>query len=116
VVFKVDDLKKPSLLSERYNLIACIEGIEHIEKKYQQKAIEAFYNALKPNGVLIISTPEAIKRSGKNKDNPYHLHELTRVDFEKLLWDIFSDVQIVCKKEKLHTGILTNCLYGVCHK
>jgi len=115
-VFKVNDLCNPKL-TNKYNIIACIEGLEHIEKKYQTKLIETFYNALLPNGVLIISSPQNTKDiSGKSEDNPYHLWELSRKDFIDLLHSQFSDVELITLKEKLHNQKLTTCFYGICRK
>jgi len=107
------DLK---VLDTTFDIIACIEGIEHIEEKNQIKVIENFYNLLNAGGRLIISCPEAKRASGASETNKYHLYELTRVDFEELLYKFFYDVQILDQENKLSTGEMQNCLYGVCRK
>ncbi len=115
--FFVEDLRKPFLPYDHYDVIACIEGIEHIEQEYQLPLIRAFNKALKPNGVLVVSSPENPEGiSGPSKTNPYHLWELTRLSFTNILGEFFNDVQIFSHKETLHNGQQATCLYGICRK
>src|SRR3989344_2731439 len=53
--FKVNDLCHPKLPKSRFHVIGCIEGLEHIEKKYQSPLIGGLEKALRPGGVLIVS-------------------------------------------------------------
>jgi len=111
--FSIRDLKYPRLEKESFDLIACIDGIEHIEERFQVKLIQHFYKALNKNGILIISTP------GKKNDTPvnrYHLSEFSRKDFEFVLGAFFNDVQIIEQDEVLHNFQETKCLYGICKK
>ena len=110
--FSVQDLTNPHLKERHYDLIACIEGLEHIEERFQQRLVENLYSALVYGGVLVITTPEI---SGETV-NQYHKHELTREEFEKLLKDRFKDVQILAMKDEVHTGTKTNLLFGICYK
>ena len=48
----------PDFADERYNTISCLEGLEHIEQKYQSPLVATFRRALKPGGTLVISSPE----------------------------------------------------------
>ena len=117
--FKIGDLSAPNLDTGRYDTIACIEGLEHIEQKYQSPLIAAFHRALKPGGTLVISSPEnPTRKSGRSTHNQYHLWELNRADLLELLHKHFSPqaVEIVTHKAALSTGVLTTCLYGVCHR
>lgn len=110
--FVYDDLTNPHLADREYDVIACIEGLEHIEGKHQQRLIEYFYNALKFGGVLVVTTPE--KKNGN--DNPYHKQELMRNEFEDLLLWKFNDYQVLTVKDTNHKGEMTNFMYGVCRK
>ncbi len=110
--FGMGNLKQPKLEDGEYNLIACIEGFEHIEAKYQDRLVESFYNALIDGGTLIITSPE---KAGETT-NPYHLHELTKIEFETLLNTCFVDVQILCLKDINHKGEKTNFMWGICKK
>jgi 2-polyprenyl-3-methyl-5-hydroxy-6-metoxy-1,4-benzoquinol methylase len=117
--FAVDDLCAPQIDKRSYDIIGCIEGLEHIKREYQSQLIHALAAALRSDGTLVISSPEAIGRSGPSQTNSEHLWELTREDFELLLFDEFrkNNVEIVSQRGiVLSTGVSTNCLYGVCHK
>ena len=110
--FKVDDLTNPHLENRVYDLIACIEGLEHIEQIHQSRLIKHFYDALVHGGTLVITTPE---RDGEIT-NPYHKWELGKLEFEALLKTQFNDVQIIVKKDIDHKGNKTRFLYGIARK
>ena len=115
-LFEVDDLKNPTNLNPPYDLIMCIEGLEHIEGKYQNPLLSKFHDTLVLNGRLLISMPEAPGESGPNPYNPYHLHELTFNDFEKLLREYFDNVQIITHEDRLHNGKKARLMFGICQK
>ena len=117
--FKSGDLCNPGLGNEKYDVIACIEGLEHIDKEYQGPLIEKLKKALKTGGSLIISSPESLTGvSGPSLKNQWHKWELTKADFLSLLYSHFDnqDVELVTHKATLHTGERTTCFYGICHK
>lgn len=117
--YDVGDLRNPELPSESYDIVGCIEGLEHIELDRQDGLIAALRDALVPGGVLVVSSPEARSGvSGPSADNAYHLGELMRADFLSLLCRHFdpSQVEIVTQEATLTTGYRNTCLYGICHK
>lgn len=116
--FKLGDLTKPDLETEGFDVIGCLEGIEHIGKEFQRIAIDAFYKALKPNGVLVVSSPEnSNKESGPSQENKWHKWELSKKDFLNLL-SVFGEggVEMITLKEVLHTGVMSTCFYAACRK
>ncbi len=54
VRFEVADLTALKFNSQ-FDLVLCVDVMEHIEE--DRKVLENFYNALKPGGMLLISTP-----------------------------------------------------------
>jgi 2-polyprenyl-3-methyl-5-hydroxy-6-metoxy-1,4-benzoquinol methylase len=114
--FYVDDLTQPKSIGQNYDLICCIEGLEHISSEYQEPLIAVFYDALAPSGRLFVSMPEAPGESGPSLTNPYHLGELTRDDFLWLLETKFTDVQILYHEDTLHNGQQATCMYAICRK
>ena len=111
-VFIVDDLKNSHLRDRSYDLIACIEGLEHIEQIYQKRLIKSFYDALVHGGVLVITSPERKEQI----TNPYHKWELTKDEFGTLLKEQFENVQILNVRDIDHKGDRTNFMYGICRK
>ncbi len=110
--YLVDDLTNPHLPERHYNVIACIEGLEHIEKIYQDRLIKYFYDALVHGGTLVITSPERKEQI----TNPYHKWELKKDEFDTLLKEQFKDVQILNVRETDHKGEKTNFMYGICRK
>jgi 2-polyprenyl-3-methyl-5-hydroxy-6-metoxy-1,4-benzoquinol methylase len=117
--FDVGDLTQPRLEAEAYDVIGCIEGLEHIGPTHQRLLLAAFEKALKPEGVLVVSSPEnPTGRSGPSLTNKDHAWELTRTDFVELLRQHFAPdrIEIVTHRAVLDPGGLMTCLYGICHK
>ncbi len=117
--FAIGNLAKPELKKNYYDITACIEGLEHIEKKYQSPLIKKLAQSTKPGGVIIISSPiNPTGKSGPSIHNKDHKWELSKKDFLKLLHKHLgkNNIEIVTQVSKLSTGITTVCLYAVCHK
>ncbi len=117
--FRLGDLTSFILEPETYDTICCIEGIEHITALAQEKACAELVKGLKPGGALIISSPSpASGVSGPNRKNPYHLWELSREDFLKLLQKNFGqdNVEILSQINTLSTGERLPIFFAVCRK
>jgi SAM-dependent methyltransferase len=59
--------------SEAFDLVLCVDVMEHIEE--DRAVLKNFYNALKPGGVLLISTP-----SDQGGSDVHHEHEESFID------------------------------------
>jgi 2-polyprenyl-3-methyl-5-hydroxy-6-metoxy-1,4-benzoquinol methylase len=90
VVFDCQDIDRLVLPAASFDVVASIETIEHITDG--RGFLSRVYEVLRPGGRAVISTPLAL-RSGPNEANPYHLHEYTRTDFERLVRDIFDSAE-----------------------
>ena len=109
--FSVDDLKSPHFVDRTYDVICCVEGIEHIDHLYQSRLVKYFYEALIHGGTLIVTTPE--KGEGVN---PHHSHEMNRTEFEALLHEAFIDVQMIIRSDVNHKQEKTNFMTAICRK
>jgi|GEM_PF-6877522 2-polyprenyl-3-methyl-5-hydroxy-6-metoxy-1,4-benzoquinol methylase len=117
--FAYGDLCKPELPENHYDVINCVEGIEHVDHEYQEPAVKAFYKALKKGGTLVISSPDATSGvSGQSATNPWHKWEMTKDDFIELLATTFprEEIELVTRKWTLPSGKVLNHFYCVCHK
>jgi 2-polyprenyl-3-methyl-5-hydroxy-6-metoxy-1,4-benzoquinol methylase/glycosyltransferase involved in cell wall biosynthesis len=83
-----------SLPSGGFDLITCYEVIEHVDAEAQCKLIASLHRLLAPDGLLLISTPNP-EVTANYGDNPYHLCELTRPQFEALLNGVFAHVELI---------------------
>ena len=76
--FRVDDIAVLSgLENETFDVITCFEGIEHLSAQEQPLVLRRFTEILKPDGVLLISTPNKTLYS----DLPQHKNEFHQKEF-----------------------------------
>lgn len=73
-------------LGEKFDVVTCFELIEHVDK--QDEVIRRIHNALAEDGILVISTPRALKE----KRSRFHTSEFTEEGFRKLLANKFPQV------------------------
>lgn len=81
-------------LDDVFDIITSFETIEHI-KKYD-KLVEEFYRILKPNGLLICSTPNKRIFSPNHEKslNVFHVREFWPDEFRQLLQKRFPDTML----------------------
>lgn len=86
--FDIQDLTKLNKINQ-YEVITCFETIEHIQE--YQLCLDNLYKALRPNGILLVSSPNRIITSpGATKlsdkpNNEYHTQEFIPTELiEKL--------------------------------
>ena len=76
--FRVGDVAVLSgLENETLDVITCFEGIEHLSAREQPLVLRRFMEILKPDGVLLISTPNKTLYS----DLPQHKNEFHQKEF-----------------------------------
>lgn len=83
------DLKFPE---NKFDVITCFEGIEHIEKEQQDMSLEGFAKILGPGGVLIISTPNRKVYDDVGHRNEFHKREYYFEEFKNHLKSYFKNV------------------------
>ena len=71
--FAVTDLTKLEEKEETYDLVLCVDVMEHIEE--DELVLRNFYTALKPGGMLLISTPSDQGGSDLHDHDHDHDHE-----------------------------------------
>lgn len=81
------------LAQECVDVIVSFETIEHLLE--HEAMISEFRRVLRKDGLLIISTPA---KEFYNKENKFHLKELTSSEFYELLGNFFKNVQFYHQK------------------
>jgi GT2 family glycosyltransferase/ubiquinone/menaquinone biosynthesis C-methylase UbiE/glycosyltransferase involved in cell wall biosynthesis len=82
------------------DVAVCFETIEHIED--HAALLGEIRRVLTPDGLLIISTPDKAVYGHSGTGNEYHVHELERCAFERLLHAHFRHVRL--GGQRLATG------------
>ncbi len=80
-----------------FDLIVSFETLEHVHA--QERMLDGFARLLRPNGLLLISTPDKRNYSELTGEiNPHHVRELYREQFEALLAARFGGVRLYAQK------------------
>jgi ubiquinone/menaquinone biosynthesis C-methylase UbiE len=87
------------------DVVVSFETIEHHDKHCEMMA--EIKRVLKPNGILIISTPDKFYYSDKRKfNNPFHIKELYKNEFKSLISNYFSNKQLLYQKYTSSNSII----------
>ena len=74
-----------------FDVVTCFEAIEHVDD--HEAVLDNVQRLLRPGGLFIVSTPdEAVYNAHLDSPNEFHVHELTRAEFERLLRERFANV------------------------
>lgn len=109
--FVVSDCRSMPLKSKSVDLITSFETIEHIER--QDEMIREFVRLLRPNGLLIVSSPDRTIYSEKTGyKNPFHVHELVHGQFVRLFQKQFRHVRVFRQRLAIASFILPDVAIG----
>jgi SAM-dependent methyltransferase len=89
------------------DFVVCFETIEHFYE--HDRFLAEVRRVLRPGGRLIVSSPDRDVYSQAGSDaNPYHVRELSRAEFEKLLRGAFCEVRIFAQRLMLGSLLVTD--------
>jgi len=89
---------------DHFDRVVSFETLEHLHP--QEAMLAEFRRVLKPDGVLIISSPDkAIYTDKHGSDNVFHVRELYRDELETLLAREFPAVRLFGQKLLFHSAI-----------
>lgn len=89
------------------DLVVSFETLEHMLE--QDDLIKEFKRILKPNGIIIISSPDK-EFYKEGSINPYHLKELFFNEFESLVSTYFKNIKFIFQKNVLGSYIYSKDL------
>jgi len=75
-----------------FDAIISFDVLEHLDEVYQNKFISELSRVLNVGGTLYIGCPNATVSLG---NNPHHLKELTKIEFECLLQKYYGNIKIL---------------------
>jgi len=89
------------------DIVISFETIEHHNQ--HEKMMQEFLRVLKADGLLLISSPNKLEYSDANNySNPFHIKELYKEQFEKLLKNNFRNTDILGQKMFYGSGIIAD--------
>jgi SAM-dependent methyltransferase len=89
-----------------FDVIVSFETIEHIDGESQVRMLEEFDRLLKPEGILILSSPNKAEYSdARETRNEFHAHELYRDELARLLARHFEATRWFSQRIQCWSGI-----------
>ncbi|MCO8123442.1 class I SAM-dependent methyltransferase [Stieleria sp. TO1_6] len=86
--FEVGSMDDLGFGDETFDVVACLEGIEHVDISIGKKFLQESFRVLAKNGLLLISSPHT--ESGEHSGNPFHVHEYSKDELADMLEKHFS--------------------------
>jgi SAM-dependent methyltransferase len=97
LAFKRGDARRIPLADSSVDAVVSFETLEHFLE--HQEFLDEVKRVLRPDGRLILSSPERDVYSPlESAANPYHVNELSRVEFEALLRANFPHVALLFQR------------------
>ncbi len=97
LTFQTADATALDLAPASFDLIVSFETLEHVHG--QEQMLAGFARLLKPDGLLLISSPDkATYTDAQGHANPHHVRELYRSEFQALLSRHFPVQRLLAQK------------------
>jgi len=114
VEFRCGDCCEIPLADSSVDVVTSFETIEH--HMYHDEMLDEILRVLRPNGLLIMSTPDKdtfIKLGAE--PNPFHVKELRVGEFKDFLKTRFSEVELLFQKVMYGSFIFGDSASGMLH-
>src|SRR5690606_31157867 len=102
------DARAIPLADDSVDVVVSFETLEHLFE--QDKFLAEIRRVLRPEGLLIISTPDRDCYSpAGSPPNEFHVLELTRVEFTTLLHRYFRNAKFAAQRPLIGSALLGEC-------
>lgn len=102
--FRVADCTSLPFDDDEFDRVVSFETLEHLEA--QEQLLSEFRRVLKPEGVLILSSPDkAVYTDQMGTVNEFHVRELYRHELEDLIGRSFPAFRLLGQKLMFHSAI-----------
>jgi len=93
--FHVGSMASLDFPDHSFDVIACLEGIEHVSRDVAQHFIGEAHRILRDGGTLLLSSPYC--KNGKHSGNPHHVYEYQPDEIHALLRPRF-DIEVSAER------------------
>jgi SAM-dependent methyltransferase len=102
--FQLADVCELPFENNQFDCIVSFETLEHLED--QSGLLKEFRRVLKPDGFLLISSPDKAEYSDRRQyENEFHVRELYRDELEALIQEQFPACRLLRQKLGFHSAI-----------
>lgn len=93
--FLCGSISQLELADKSVDVFVSFETLEHVSVDIQREFMKQVQRVLKPEGILIISTPnKKVYSDDRNYRNEFHIHEFYLDEFEVFISNYFSEYRI----------------------
>ncbi len=104
--FLQGDARAIPLAAGCVDAVVSFETIEHFNR--QDEFLREVRRVLRPGGIFVVSTPDRdIYSPPTSLPNPFHVHELTRLEFVELLHAAFPNVALLQQRVLIGSAMLS---------
>jgi SAM-dependent methyltransferase len=107
VRFQCGDMARLDFPTSSFDLVSCLEGIEHVSPEIGRRFLEASERILRPGGLLLLSSPYC--RRAEHSGNPYHVHEYQPEEIRALLSERFAIENVITRDVDLMKVLYIRC-------
>ncbi len=93
--FLVANMTRLSFQPNTFDIVACLEGIEHIEQAAAQQFVKEAARVLSPGGLLFLTSPN--NADGVHSGNPFHFKEYNMSELQGLVEPYFHVTDLFTK-------------------
>ncbi|MEC0227944.1 glycosyltransferase [Paenibacillus alba] len=106
LTFLVASIERLPIEEHSVDVVVSFETIEHVNESLQKSFLNEIKRVLKPDGILIISTPNKLVYSDlRDYKNPYHIKEFYKDEYNDFLKGYFEEVEIFHQKNEVASVI-----------
>ncbi len=96
--YVVGSVSKLPFEDHTFDVIISYETIEHVDENIQQLFLEEITRVLKPEGILIMSTPnKAVYTDRVKGENRFHIKEFYVNEYQDFLKQKFQKIELFCQ-------------------
>jgi ubiquinone/menaquinone biosynthesis C-methylase UbiE len=81
--FQVGSMERLEFSDECFDIVSCLEGIEHVPQAIGASFLAEAARVLRPNGLLLLSSPHPVE--GTHSGNPHHVYEYPPEELRALI-------------------------------
>lgn len=94
--FSIGNMTELGFIVNGFDMIVCLEGIEHISREDGISFIREAHRILRPNGQLFISSPSC--STGEHSGNKFHVYEYKPEELTELLSQYFNIIETMVRE------------------
>ena len=107
IKFEVGNMTSLVFPNDSFDVVCCLEGIEHITKEASKSFIQESWRLLKSDGLLLLSSPYCTNKS--HSGNPFHIYEYQPDEIRNLVGEKYFVEEEISRQIHVMTVLYLRC-------